>query len=86
MDSIEKLGPGSWIPVGGKSPVESVVCTVRPGRIEVVYLNEENKALHAEAKWTSQGWAFLTKNGSGKPADRDQRLEPYIKILRARSK
>ncbi|MEI6127742.1 MAG: hypothetical protein WCQ99_14445 [Pseudomonadota bacterium] len=86
MESIEKIAPGNWIPIGGKTPVDAVVCTIRPGRIEVVFLNEENKALHGEVKWTSRGWDFVGKDAAGKPADKDQRLEPYVKILRAKNK
>lgn len=83
MSSIERTAPGDWIMLGDKNPVEAVVCSIRPGRVEVVFLDEHNKAVHAEAKWSKQGWVLADKDSRGKPADKDPRLERYVGILRS---
>lgn len=85
MDSIERIAPGDWITIGENRHISGVVCNIRPGRIEAVYLNERNKAMHGEVKWTGKCWDFVHKNDPGKPADKDHRLEPYVKILRSKT-
>ena len=84
MTDLEKISPGSWIKVGREGHIDAVVCTIRPKRIEVVYLNEMNKAVHKEVQWAGRCWDFVNKKSEGKPADKNQRLEKYVKTLRSK--
>jgi hypothetical protein len=84
LTDLEKILPGSWIKVGKDGQIDAVVCTIRPRKIEVVYLNEINKAVHKEVQWAARCWNFTDKKSEGKPADKDQRLAKYVKILRSK--
>jgi hypothetical protein len=84
LTDLEKILPGSWIKVGKDGQIDAVVCTIRPRKIEVVYLNEINKAVHKEVQWVVRCWNFTDKKSEGKPADKDQRLAKYVKILRSK--
>ena len=79
------LFPGSWIVVGAEEPVDAVVSSIRPKRVEVVYLDLHNRAMHREAKWKGTHWAFEDATSPAKPADKDARLEPYVKMLRSKT-
>jgi len=35
-------------------------------------------------QWAGRYWDFVNKKSEGKPADKDQRLEKYVKILRSK--
>ncbi len=83
MAHVSKIAPGDWIKVGKSNDIDAVVCFIRPARIEVVYLDETYKALHKEVQWSGTCWDFTDKGKPAKQADKDPRLEPYIKILRA---
>ena len=48
---MEQIVPGSIVAVGKKEQIRAVVCTIRPKRIEVVYLDAIGKALHQEVEW-----------------------------------
>ncbi len=82
---VDRIAPGDWVSVGEQARVEAVICTLRPKRIEVVYLDEMNKAVHREVAWAAGGWRFA-KQSQAKYADKDQRLGSYVKILRAGNK
>ncbi len=84
MSAVEHIGPGDWIRVGNEPERDAVVCTIRPGRVEVVYLDDSHKAMHQEVEWRRGLWQFAGKKGGGVPADKDARLEKYVKILRAK--
>jgi hypothetical protein len=62
------------------------VCSIRPKRIEVVYIGEQGKAFHREVQWKRDHWSFADKKSPPKQADKDSRLEPYVKMLRAHQK
>lgn len=82
MTLSARIGPGDWIDLGPDRNVPAVVCTIRPGRMEVVYLNEHYQAVHEEACWHRGHWRLVEGCG-GAPADKNKRLAPYVKILRA---
>lgn len=84
MNGNEPLCPGSRIAVGKEASVEAVICSIRPKRVEVVYLDPCNRAMHREVEWMGTHWGFVDKDGPAKPADKDLRLEPYVKALRAK--
>jgi hypothetical protein len=79
---MEKIVPGSIVAVGKKEQVRAVVCTIRPKRLEVVYLDASGRALHQEIEWHAGAWQFVAGFQGGVPADKDARLEQYVKILR----
>jgi len=80
---MEQIIPGSIVVVGKKEQVRAVVCTIRPKRVEVVYLDAFGKALHQEIQWHSGTWEFIAGPQGGALADKDMRLEQYVKMLRA---
>lgn len=79
---MEQIIPGSIVFVGREEQVRAVVCTIRPKRVEVVYLDMSGKALHQEIQWHSGAWEFVGESQGGRPADKDTRLEKYVKMLR----
>jgi len=81
---MEQIVPGSVVEVGRREQVRAVVCTIRPRRVEVVYLEPSGgRALHQEIEWRRGAWEFSAGIQEGRPADRDARLERYVKMLRA---
>ncbi len=80
---MEQIVPGSVVEVGEKERVRAVVCTIRPRRVEVVYLDAIGKALHQEVEWHVGTWEFISGAHDGRPADKDTRLDQYVKMLRA---
>jgi len=79
---MEQIVSGSLIAVGKNEHTQAVVSTIRPGRAEVVYLDATGKALHQEIEWRKGAWEFVGAVQGGRPADRDARLEQYVKLLR----
>ena len=79
---MDQIIPGSIVAVGKQEQVRAVVSTIRPRRVEVVYLDAYGKALHQEICWHTGAWEFVGGFQDGLPADKDTRLEPYVKILR----
>ena len=79
---MEQIILGSIVAVGKKESVQAVVCSIRPKRVEVVYLDAFGKALHQEIHWTGGAWEFVAGVQGGVPADKDARLESYVKKLR----
>jgi hypothetical protein len=79
---MDQIVPGSIVVVGKQEQVRTVVCTIRPKRVEVVYLDAYGKALHQEIQWHAGAWEFAGDAQDGRPADKDTRLEPYVKMLR----
>jgi hypothetical protein len=79
---MEQIVPGSIVAVGKKERVRAVVCAIRPKRVEVVYLDVSGRALHQEIKWHAGAWEFVAGLQGGIPADKDARLEQYVKMLR----
>lgn len=84
MSPLSKIAPGDWIKIGKAGEIDAVVCTIRPAHIEVVYLDETFRALHKEVIWVRTHWDFEDRQSPAKHADKEPRLEPYLKILRAR--
>ena len=63
-----------------KPPNLSPTCGV--SLVEVVYLDAYGKALHQDIQWHAGAWVFVGDAQDGRPADKDTRLEPYVKMLR----
>ncbi len=79
---MEHIMAGSIVAVGNKEQIRAVVCTIRPRRVEVVYLDASGRALHQEIEWRAGVWEFITGAQDGVSADKDTRLEQYVKMLR----
>ena len=79
---MEQIVSGSIVIVGKEEQVRAVVCTIRPKRVEVVYLDAFGKALHQEIQWHAGAWEFIAGAHDGLPADKDTRLDQYVKMLR----
>jgi hypothetical protein len=79
---MEQIVPGSVIMVGKNEQTRALVSTIRPGRVEVVYLDISGRAMHQEVIWHKGAWEFIEGAQGGRAADRDARLEPYVKMLR----
>ena len=79
---MEQIVSGSIVIVGKEEQVRAVVCTIRPKRVEVVYLDAFGKALHQEIQWHAGVWEFISGAYDGRPADKDTRLDQYVTMLR----
>jgi hypothetical protein len=80
--ATEHIIEGSRIRIGGQDGIEAVVSDIRPGRIEVVYLDPGGRALHREAVWRRGAWAFDGDDSRAAPADGSKRLEARVALLR----
>lgn len=82
-DAMPKVGPGQWIHVG---PMHlgrpAVVCNVHDNHIEVVYLDDKNKAINEDVIWRNEEWTFKHDGPCGGYADGNSRLARYVSILR----
>lgn len=81
------LKPGDWITIGsGAFPKQAVVSTVyddsNPADIEVVYLDERERAINEDMVWKENKWEFLVTGPSGGYADNYPRLNSFVAQLR----
>jgi len=67
-----------------------VVCTVyepaeHPQRADcqVVFLDERNRAINRDVRWSGAYWEFIVGGDLGGYADRYDWLQPYVQILQA---
>ena len=88
MTEMQKVSPGDWIWIGVNDEVHAVVCkvydsiSVAGGNIEVVFLDDRNRAINLDVEWTGNNWEFVTQGDYGGYADGYTRLQPYVRILR----
>lgn len=81
--------PGDWITFGsGSVPKNAVVCTVYQNSswadIEVVYLDDRDRAINEDMVWKDGKWQFKDLGPSGGYADKYARLRNYVVQLRIR--
>lgn len=89
-NNFQNVKPGDWISIGQKqNRLDAVVCGfVDPafistdGDVEVVYLDYRGRAISTGVVWTGECWEFKNKGPSGGYADRNDRFQKYIDILR----
>ncbi len=85
VPDVPRVKPGEWVHVG-KPGTDAVVCSVHTGSpigdIEVVYLDDRNRAINEEAVWRDGGWQFKHSGPSGGYADNYARLHQWVSILR----
>ena len=82
--------PGDWITIGRGLPLKSaVVCTVYEDTsladIEVVYLDDLNRAINEDILWKDGEWQFKHPGPCGGYADKYDRLRNFVaKLQRGR--
>jgi hypothetical protein len=79
MDKKPEVSPGQWIKIGKR---DAVVCNVHADHIEVVYLDDRNRAINEDVGWDGSQWTFKRPGPSGGYADKYPRLYEYLSILR----
>jgi hypothetical protein len=92
LPEIPEVKPGDWITVGDPTTGrDAVVCNVRGdelrehhGDLEVVYLDERNRAINENVRWVGDRWRFVHEGPSGGYADNYDRLRDCVRTLRAR--
>ena len=79
------ISPGQWITVGKGRNVDAVVCRIYEdtGNCEIVYLDERDRAINEDAKWTGTHWEFASQEPTGGYADNYGRLQSFVSILRS---
>jgi hypothetical protein len=87
---MPSVSTGEWITIGkGLYTLDAVVCNIRSpdqvasgGDIEVVYLDERDRAINVNVSWRSDEWDFTSTQVDGGYADRYPRLREYVQTLR----
>jgi len=80
--------PGDWITLGVRSFLgkDAVVCHIYDdsafGDIEVVYLDDRNRAINDDVVWKEDHWEFKQPGPSGGYADKYSRLSSFVAKLR----
>lgn len=79
--------PGDWITFGNRLfPKSAVVCSVHQGaplgEIEVVYLDDRDRAINEEMIWKDNQWEFKHSGLNGGYADKSDRLRSFVSQLR----
>ena len=55
--------------------------STKPGCIEVVYLDERDRAIYEDAIWKKKRWEFRSSGPAGGYADKTPRLSEFVTIL-----
>ena len=77
--------PRDWIRVGSVPTKDAVVSRVYsqsyPRRMEVVYLDDRDRAIYEDVVWGEELWEFRHSGPVGGYADRHSRLSEFVAIL-----
>lgn len=80
------VNTGEWVSLGSSPRTHAVVTEVypdsEPGRIEVVYLDDRDRAIQEDVVWEEEHWQFKDSGPVGGYADRVSRLSEFVAILR----
>ena len=80
------IKPRDWIWIGSNQGKRAVVSQVysepRLDRIEVVYLDERDRAICEDVVWEEANWEFQHSGVVGGYADKYSRLSEFVSILR----
>jgi len=87
MTEKPTVRPGDWITFGsGVLLKKAVVCTVYQNTsladIEVVYLDDRDRAINEDMVWKDGKWQFKQPGPCGGYADQYDRLKGYVSQLR----
>lgn len=79
--------PGEWITIGkGHFGKSALVCNVYPDQkiadIEVIYLDDRDRAINDDVIWKEDCWEFKHSGPSGGYADKYPRLSHFVAQLR----
>jgi len=84
-----KINRGDWIIIGdNRTGKSAVVCKIYGDKglsediIEVVYLDDRNRAINEDVIWKNNSWKFEKQGLGGGYADRYSRLNDCVAILR----
>ena len=80
MPEKPAVKPGDWITFGSALlPKDAVVCKVYQDAswadIEVVYLDNRDRAINEDVVWKDGKWQFKNQGASGGYADKYERLQ-----------
>ena len=80
-------GEWVWVTLGSDPGKRAVVSEVysdstKPGCIEIVYLDERDRAIYEDAIWKEKRWEFKHAGQVGGYADKTPRLSGPLAILR----
>jgi len=84
MPEIPHVAPSEWITIDGNPGKDAVVCSVpdESGCVEVVYLDDRNRAINEEVEWRDGAWVFKNPGPAGGYADQYDRLSVFVAILK----
>ena len=80
MGEMPGIEPRQWVSVGERGYVNAVVCGVHNDHIEVVYLDDRNRAINEDVLWSGSYWEFKIEGPCGGYADKYSRLSDYVHI------
>ena len=88
MAERPQIKPGDWITIGkGLNGIPAIVCAIYSfnplDEIEVVYLDDQDRAMNADVVWEDNHWSFKGPNPFGRYADKYDRLCNFVSNLRA---
>jgi hypothetical protein len=83
MTNCPSVKLGAWISVEG---IDCVVSRLRPrsasaGDCEVVF--NPSKPINVDVRWTGEAWEFVKVDGFGGYANKYNRLQQYVAILKS---
>lgn len=83
----ENVKPKDWITIGSRDAVVCRTYEKEPNKIdvviEVVYLDDRNRAINEDAHFKDGEWTLVIKEPCGGYADKYSRLADYVSILRS---
>lgn len=72
-----------WITVGTRKAVVSKIYEDSTDKIEIVYLDDRNRAINEDAFFEDGKWHFVEAGPNGGYADNIPRLAEYVRKLKA---
>ena len=88
MSEKAEIKSKDWIRIGADldSAKDAVVCNVYEnrelGEIEVVYIDDRNRAINEDVIWKEGHWVFKQPGPCGGYADNNPRLTEFVARLR----
>ena len=86
MTNRTELALGNWLRIGASGKA-AVVCQVHANRmgadVEVVYLDNRDRAINEDVLWDGSKWQFGHPGPCGGYADKYSRLASFVDILRS---
>ena len=87
MTKRPDVKPLDWITIDAQPVgIDAIVCSVSSTAedvVEAVYLDDRNRAINDNVRWTGESWEFLLPGPGGGHADQYARLREHVGLLRA---